>query len=311
MGKQQPKLNIQMYGVMTADTTLSGKIIPLTSEELKNSAFVIAQYNASVDKFVKIQYQNNALPKVKQPKDPLTGAASNLVRTALDSYIRDNKAPPSNIQDLLSGYPNNYLSFIPNEVESGSNLIVTDFDGSGGWVYHPQANTFANMFYPNTFDEPSAVQIPYAPVQIVISKNQYILKVITGSVVLASKTVGLGKQDRTPVGTFTIQDRILKPMGYHPKVYGEAGLAMGQYAIHGTYDEKSIHANQSLGCVRISNADILAVFPLTPKGAFVQIASELPPAVQTALFVDPSPLFPSQKPQVQENAPNKRFDWLG
>jgi lipoprotein-anchoring transpeptidase ErfK/SrfK len=311
MGKQQPKLNIQLYGIMTTDTTLSGKIIPLTSELLKSSAFVIAQYNASVDQSVKIQYQNNDLPMTKQRADPLTGAASNLVRTALDSYIHDTHSPPNNIEGLLSDYPNNYLSFIPNEAQSGSNKIVSAFDGSGGWVYHPKANTLSTMFYPNTLDEPSALEIPFDPVQIFISKNKYTLKVITGSVVLASETVGLGKQDRTPVGSFTIQDRVLNPAGSHPKVYGAAGLSMGQYAIHGTYDESSIRANQSLGCVRLSNADILAIFPLAPKGASVLIAPELPPAAQTALFVDPSTLFPSQKPQLLQNTRNKRFNWLG
>jgi lipoprotein-anchoring transpeptidase ErfK/SrfK len=302
MGKQNPDYNIQLYGIMTTDPALEGRTAPLSNEQLKRDAFVIAQYNASVDQAVKIQF---SIPL-------LTAAASNLVRTALQAYLNENRAPPDHIERLINDYPNNYLSFIPNEMLSGSNRVVDQFDGTGGWVYHPLAGELSSMFYPNISDEPSALQTPYSPVKLLISKKEHNLLVVTGSIVLASKPVGVGKENRTPEGSFTIQDRVLNPQGKHPNVYGKAGLSIGQYAIHGTFDQTSILTNKSLGCIRISNSDILALFPFVPKGAEVQISNDFPSSTfHNALTLDVNRLLPSQKPQINESPQHIIFNWLG
>jgi lipoprotein-anchoring transpeptidase ErfK/SrfK len=301
MGKQHPDYNIQLYGIKTTDPALKGKTAPLSSEQLKRDAFVVAQYNASVDQAVKIQF---SIPL-------LTTAASNLVRTALQAYLNENRAPPAHIESLINDYPNNYLSFIPNEMLSGSNQVVDQFDGMGGWVYHPLAGELSSMFYPNITDEPTALQSPYSPVKLLISKKEHNLLVVTGSIVLASKPVGMGKENRTPEGTFTIQDRVLNPQGKHSNVYGKAGLSMGQYAIHGTFDQTSILTNKSLGCIRLSNADILALFPFVPKGADVQISNDLPSTFHNALTLDVNRLLPAPKPQINESPQHIIFNWLG
>jgi lipoprotein-anchoring transpeptidase ErfK/SrfK len=241
----------------------------------------------------------------------LASAASSLVKTALEAFIKQNKAPPDHIENLIGDYPNNYLSFIPNEAHSGSNQVTAQFDGTGGWVYHPLANGLSRMFYPNISDEATAMQAPYSPVKLLISKNEHTLLLVTGSTVLASKPIGIGKENRTPEGSFTIQERVSNPLGNHPDVYGKAGLSMGKYAIHGTYDQTSISANKSLGCVRLSNSDILSLFPFIPKGAAVQISNDLPSAFQKTLTTDPSRLIPAQKPQINESPLNHIFNWLG
>lgn len=317
IGKQNPKHNIQLYGIKSNDPSIQGTLVPLTSELLKSAAFVIAQFNASVDQAVKIQFQNNEAHPVYQSQQPdltipaLTKAGSNLVRSALAAYMNENKAPPAHIESLTSNYPNNYLSFIPNEIKSASNRVTDHFDGKGGWVYHPQAAEISSMFYPNISDEPTALQTPYSPVKLFISKNEHKLLLTTGSLVLASKSVGTGKENRTPEGSFTIEDRVMNPLGHHPNVYGQAGLSMGHYAIHGTYDLTSIAANKSLGCIRIANEDVLALFPFVPKGAEVQISNDIPPALLNAAFTDLNPLIPSQKPPIKETPLNKIFNWLG
>ncbi len=66
------------------------------------------------------------------------------------------------------------------------------------------------MFYPNSVDEQQAKQIPYEPVKIIVSKQDYTLKLVSGSTVIASKPVGLGNQDATPEGDFTIRERVIK-----------------------------------------------------------------------------------------------------
>jgi lipoprotein-anchoring transpeptidase ErfK/SrfK len=318
MSKLKPDNNILLYGIKTIDAALIGRTTPLSSEQIKLSAFVIAQYNASIDQAVKIQFQNvGALPAF-QAQNPgeinipdLTTAATNLVRSALQAYLHDNKAPPAHIESLIKDYPNNYLSFIPNEIGSGSNQVVDHFDGSGGWVYHPHASELTRMFYPNITDEPTALQTPYSPVKLLISKAKHSLLVVSDSVVLASKPVGVGKENRTPEGTFIIQDRVLNPLGKHPNVYGNAGLSMGQYAIHGTFDQTSILTNKSLGCIRVANSDILALFPFVPKGAEVLISQDFPTTFLTSLPLDTKRLIPAQKPQINESPLHIIFNWLG
>jgi lipoprotein-anchoring transpeptidase ErfK/SrfK len=289
----------------------------MSSEQSKIGAFVIAQFNASIDKAVRIQFQNNEAshPAISQQTKAgipaLTTAASNLVKTALESFIYENKAPPAHIENLIADYPNNYLSFIPIEVQSGSNQVAAQFDGTGGWVYHPLADGLSNMFYPNISDEATALQVPYSPVRLLISKKEHTLLLVTGSTVLAIKPIGIGKENRTPEGSFTIQDRVLNPLGNHPDVFGKAGLSMGKYAIHGTNDQTSILANKSLGCVRLSNSDILSLFPFVPKGAAIQISNDLPSAFQKAVLTDPIRLLPAQKPQINESSLHHIFNWLG
>ncbi|WP_162463244.1 L,D-transpeptidase family protein [Paenibacillus psychroresistens] len=304
MGKRNPDHNIQLYGIKTADAALQGIIAPLTSEQAKLTSFVIAQYNASLDRAVIIKFAETKIPE-------LTTVASNLVRSALQAYLHDNKTPPAQIESLIRDYPSNYLSFIPNEISSGSNQVVDQFDGSGGWVYHPHASGLASMFYPNIVDESTALQPPFSPVKLLISRKEHTLLVVAGSVVLANDPIGVGKDNKTPEGSFTIQDRVLNPLGKHPNVYGKAGLSMGQYAIHGTFDQTSILANKSLGCIRIANSDILALFPFVPKGAEVLISENFPAALLTSLPIDTKKLVPSKKPIINESPPDIVFNWLG
>jgi lipoprotein-anchoring transpeptidase ErfK/SrfK len=317
IGKQNPKHNIQLYGIKTNDPSLQGTISPLISDTLKSSAFVIAQYNASIDQAVKIQFLSNEASRIIESKPSaltiptLTKAASNLVRSALSAYINDNKAPPLEIERLISDYPNNYLSFIPNEILSASNRVMDHFDGSGGWVYQPQSAELSSMFYPNIIDQPTALQISYSPLKLLISKKAHSLLLTSGSVVLANKSVGTGKENRTPEGSFTIEDRVINPLGNHPNIYGQAGLSMGHYAIHGTYDSTSIAVNKSLGCIRIANEDIVALYPFVPKGTTVQIANQIPSGFQNAALMDLNPLIPSQKPSINETPIDKIFNWLG
>lgn len=266
MASNQPGRNIQLFGIMTSDRSLLGRTIPLTSEALKQSAFVQAEYNASIDPSVRIRFINRDVSKQSAVSTPLNQVAVNLVRTALQSYIQEKGSPPTSIESLTADYPDNYLSIIPGEAVTGDNHVAASFDGKGGWVFHPSAGQVEDMFYPNSVDEQQAKQIPYEPVKIIVSKQDYTLKLVSGSTVIASKPVGLGNQDATPEGDFTIRERVIKPTGSQPNVYGEAGLGMGQYAIHGTNDPSSIAANKSLGCVRLSNRDITKYFHSFRKG---------------------------------------------
>ncbi len=123
MASNQPGRNIQLFGIMTSDRSLLGRTIPLTSEALKQSAFVQAEYNASIDPSVRIRFINRDVSKQSAVSTPLNQVAVNLVRTALQSYIQEKGSPPTSIESLTADYPDNYLSIIPGEAVTGITML--------------------------------------------------------------------------------------------------------------------------------------------------------------------------------------------
>jgi LysM repeat protein len=103
--------------------------------------------------------------------------------------------------------------------------------------------------------------------------------------------VGLGKFDKTPLGTFEIYDRIAKPVWWRPDgreiPFGDKENILGThwmairptgdtppvkgYGIHGTWDDASIGKSESAGCVRMHNADVEELFGFVPLGTKVTI----------------------------------------
>lgn len=103
--------------------------------------------------------------------------------------------------------------------------------------------------------------------------------------------VGIGKEDRTPVGTFVVDDRIRHPAWWRPDgkeiPYGNPENILGThwlslkatgttpayrgYGIHGTWDEASIGKAESAGCIRMRNTEVEELFALIPLGTPVTI----------------------------------------
>lgn len=103
--------------------------------------------------------------------------------------------------------------------------------------------------------------------------------------------IGTGKFGKTPVGTFTVVERITQPVWWKPdgkavpfghpdnilgthwlalKPAGNTPLVSG-YGIHGTWDDASIGKAESAGCVRMHNADVEQLYVLLPVGVEVVI----------------------------------------
>jgi lipoprotein-anchoring transpeptidase ErfK/SrfK len=90
----------------------------------------------------------------------------------------------------------------------------------------------------------------------------------------------------TPVGTFTIKNRIPNPTYYRPgKVIGPGpsnplgtrwmGLDLKGYGIHGTDEPQSIGHARSHGCVRLRNDDVEQLFELLRPGDIVELRNDL------------------------------------
>ncbi|PFA68067.1 hypothetical protein CN378_08120 [Bacillus sp. AFS015802] len=311
LGRDAKNKNILIYGVATNDQKLSFEVLPLKSEAIQESSFVRAEYNSTLNDPVKIRFLNKSGAVLKGGPHPLQFIGANLVRTALQSYMKNNGSPPDSLDQLVADYPDNYLSFIPNEATTGSNSISSTFSGSGGWVYNQEALTLSEMFYPNT--PANALQpspIPYSPVKIDIDKRAFSLVVTIPPYIISSQKVGIGKDDSTRQGQFPILNRVQNPRGARPNMYGTAALGMGDIAIHGTLDKGSIERTKSHGCIRLVNPDIEEIFDFVPKGAVVNIYNKAPDKGLKPVTQSLEQLIPDKDP-VNKQTTTSIFSWAG
>ena len=95
----------------------------------------------------------------------------------------------------------------------------------------------------------------------------------------------------SPIGTFTIVNRITRPTYYRPgKVVppGPAnplgtrwiGLSQKGYGIHGTDAPQSIGHARSQGCIRLRNDDVERLFARVRPGDVVELHAERTPEIE-------------------------------
>jgi LysM repeat protein len=94
--------------------------------------------------------------------------------------------------------------------------------------------------------------------------------------------VGVGKDGSSPVGTFTVKEKLVNPTYYgddglvaadDPKnPLGERWIDIGDsYGIHGTIEPASIGRNESRGCIRLLSEDVEELYDLLSVGSQVVI----------------------------------------
>lgn len=126
--------------------------------------------------------------------------------------------------------------------------------------------------------------------EITVSKSQNWLLVTMNGKFFKRYTVGTGRYNRTPVGTFKIDDKIVEPSWWtdgREIPYGDKENILGTrwmriaatgntppangYGIHGTWDATSLGQQSSAGCVRMANSDVEELYTYIPKGTSVTI----------------------------------------
>lgn len=146
----------------------------------------------------------------------------------------------------------------------------------------------------------SSIKIIRGPFFAVVRKKAFAMDVYLGalpgdksSMYVTTYSVGLGKDDSTPTGTWAIMAhaKLKHPTYYPPEggakieaddpanplggywigLTGVDGQAVGRtsYGIHGTIDPDSIGKQASMGCIRLRAADIAMVFELMVEGKSV------------------------------------------
>ena len=131
--------------------------------------------------------------------------------------------------------------------------------------------------------------------RVVVSIPDRKLAVIEDGTTVEIYDVAVGKPSTpSPVGTFTIVNRLAHPTYYRPGVVippGDRnplgtrwmGLSVSGVGIHGTPDSASIGYAKSHGCIRLRNADVERLYERLRPGDVVELHAERTPEIE-ALF---------------------------
>ena len=123
------------------------------------------------------------------------------------------------------------------------------------------------------------LKVVRGPFSVRVVKSAFVLEVCRGDTTLFTYPVGLGKDNSTPTGTYTVGAKLVKPTQFDREKgrkipYGDPEHTIGtrwitisgQYGIHGTVEPESIGKEESRGCVRMLNRDVEQLYDLLVKG---------------------------------------------
>lgn len=128
-----------------------------------------------------------------------------------------------------------------------------------------------------------SLKVPKSQVALVVRRGKFVADLMVGGDFVKRYTVGTGKNTGTPLGEFTVLNRIEKPMDKDVP-FGDPRHRLGThwlglqgangyegYGIHGCRPEqyKELGTECSEGCVRMTNEDAEEIHDLLPVGAKV------------------------------------------
>ncbi len=127
------------------------------------------------------------------------------------------------------------------------------------------------------------LKVIQGPLDAVIEKSKYRLTVYLNGAYVKEYRIGLGKDNSTPAGEFTVQNKLVDPTWDPPGPEFAASKAPDNplgtrwigfnrdYGIHGTIEPQSIGTQASRGCVRMINGDVEEVYDLLVEGSKVTV----------------------------------------
>ncbi|MGR3294038.1 MAG: L,D-transpeptidase family protein [Candidatus Scalindua sp.] len=111
---------------------------------------------------------------------------------------------------------------------------------------------------------------------LLVDKSDYTLTILLNGHFIRQYPIGIGKSDKTPVGEFIVDNKLINPTWYSPEgvyQYGHPKNVLGTrwigfedrndlygYGIHGTANPGSIGRNMSNGCIRLRNENVEELF---------------------------------------------------
>lgn len=118
-----------------------------------------------------------------------------------------------------------------------------------------------------------------------VVKSKYVLLLLNGKDLYRLYHIGVGRENKTPVGTFTVTSKVIHPAWTPPGrtfPYGHPENPLGThwlgltpsegtdptltgYGLHGTWEPASIGTAASEGCVRMLNEQVRELFDFIPE----------------------------------------------
>ncbi len=207
-------------------------------------------------------------------------------------------------QKVISEYPNSSQAAAVQEKLWNVNISIL-FSGlitDNSQIYEVQArdtlNKIAKKFHTtvdliqksnglkDTLIRPGdRLKVVNADFSIVVDKSQNTLTLKVKDDVIKIYNVSTGKNNSTPVGEFTIDNKLKNPVHYKKSeivpaespdnVLGSRwmGLSVFSYGIHGTTDEATIGQQITEGCVRMRNNEVEELYVIVPLGTKVAIVN--------------------------------------
>ncbi|MCH2212768.1 MAG: L,D-transpeptidase family protein [Fuerstiella sp.] len=167
----------------------------------------------------------------------------------------------------------------PYLVEPGDTLESIGRKHNISWQYLGQLNRIEPM----ELQAGQQLKVMRGPFSAVVDLSRFELTVHAHGYFVQRYDVGTGEGDNTPLGKFTVQEKVENPAWYNPdggqidsddpqNPLGEYWIGLGDHiGIHGTIDPQSIGSARSRGCIHMRDNDIAEVFSLLGQGASVRI----------------------------------------
>ncbi|MGN0878361.1 MAG: L,D-transpeptidase family protein [Oligosphaeraceae bacterium] len=120
---------------------------------------------------------------------------------------------------------------------------------------------------------------------IKVSKSQFLLTLYLDGTLYRIYKVGIGRDNRTPVGTFKVRDKVINPAWDSPEgrippsdprnilgtrwmgleATGDTSPYLTGYGIHGTTLPDTVGTPSSAGCVRLRNEEVNDLYDVIPE----------------------------------------------
>jgi lipoprotein-anchoring transpeptidase ErfK/SrfK len=159
-----------------------------------------------------------------------------------------------------------------------------------GIALEPGLLKFFNKLRNDQIRVGQVLRIPAAQPRLEIAQRSFRMRLYLGDILVREYEVGLGKENRTPAGTFRVATRLVQPPWRNPETglmvypgdpeyaigtrwigFDDASGARTDLGTHGTNEPESIGKAESLGCVRMRNAEVEELFELLAPGVEVRI----------------------------------------
>lgn len=139
-----------------------------------------------------------------------------------------------------------------------------------------------NRIDPDRIRAGQSLKVIKGPFSAVVDLSDYEITIHCHGYYVYRFPVGVGKDESSPIGTFTVKDKVVNPPYYGAEgaiaaddpanPIGERWISIGDsYGIHGTIDPDSIGKSESRGCIRMHNEDVEIVYDLLTIGSEVVI----------------------------------------